>query len=355
MKVLVTAKNNAALRTETKLRKVKNSVAAYVKALRDIGHEVDWRRAEMDEDPTKYDVIIANMVPPLSMVADSAMPILKLLVRASERGVPFITSVDDYKTTGIPHRYYRLSVNPGLIIGKDFHAGRRGYEWASGNVSEFVDTCYKFSQLKPTTIACAFGFGSDTGCERLRERLGMNGDVVFLDPTSYIHHEYLPQPSYLRERIWSMSALAWHGKILSKYEWGWPGEYFTSARQTAIERAPGPAAFVPKKPITQPEIIKRYGQVWGAPLIPYSQTRDSGWWRDRWFTVPRSGAVLWADPADCTRLINFKRSPAEIEALTDAQLIQLSALQREEIDDWIWSRECLQHRLDELLIKACDK
>jgi hypothetical protein len=355
MKILCTAFNSAALTEATHRWHIRNAVGAYVAALRDLGHDVDWRRSTMDDADLvqtrrdQYDVIIANVVPPLSLVAIDWIPVVRLMNAATERGIPVIMSIDDWNTDNVTRRVERNGENPSLVLGKDFHAKRAGYEWAMADHDRYVRMCFDFAATKFPTLVCAYEFGTAEGFARLASRLP--GRVYQLDPTPYVHHNYYPQMPAKRDRVWVMSSLACHNKWLSEHEWKWPGEYYL----TVGEKWPPPPGWEIHPPIKQHDIIERYGQVWGVLLQPYKRMLSSGWWRDRWVTATRSGTVLYVDPADAGRLTdhNFRREIGDIENMSTEDLARLANRQREEIEDWLWTKERLQRELSLVLELEC--
>lgn len=345
MNILVTAMNPAALRVETSRWKVKNAVGAYVRALMDLGHNVAWRAVSTDEDVSdgRYDVVIANVVPPLSLVAVHATPVLKAMTDANRAGIPVIMTIDDWNTDNVTRRVQRQGENPGLVLGKEFHSKKPGYDWAMADPQRYVNMCFEFAETSFTTLVCAFEFGTEEGLKRLTSKLP--GRAVRLDPTPYIEHEYKPGSDDARARMWVMSSLACHNEWLSQFDWEWPGEYFL----TTNPKHPSPFNVTP--PVKQHELLAHYGDVWGVVMPAYKRLMNSGWWRDRWFSAPRSGAVLFCDPSDLGKLSreNFARPLREVQSMTNEQLRVHSNAQREEIESFIWSKSELTRQISAVL------
>jgi hypothetical protein len=340
IRVLVTGTHHASMVPMTKRRGIQNAIGAYAAALDDIDNvKLEVRAPTIDEDVTQYDVVIVGVVPLMAIAANWLAPTVDLFARLYEARdkVKTILAIDDFKTPLPFMTSVTTLVRHDHIIQKPFHNNKPDIDYARSHQEKWKEGLYALQAAYDEpwfdTVYCAFEFGDDAEFNAMANRMPSRA-THRLDPTPYVYHDtFVPPTDKERERRWMMSALADHSKWLSKIDFAWPVDYYSSvkvknAEMNNVTVLPG---------VRQEEIIERYRSCWGALLVPYKNILGTGWWRDRWVTVPRSGAVLYVGEGDAGKLGKaFRLSVEEIETMEDADLAVLSASQRAEIEEWVW-------------------
>jgi len=356
MKILMTG--YTALQIGNPVRSIQkiNVPASIVKALRDAGHEVDWRKVTVGEDLSMYDVAWINLAPMNSLNGrHGAMGTLYTLAS----GLPCVGFFDDWQFNAVFNGARALKRDTTKMLYKHLFgpADARGTEAATHFSRKSVDEAIarieavdparakkisferyymldKDADVEPyekmliesaslllndrwaegmVPVCPMYGFG-DRSLVRKRMPKDM-GAIEALDPSPTIYellNEVAPAAPETKKRGWVLGALMPHDTWLDKKTISWPVE-IVGSRKLVRER--GGQRFD-----TEKEVLEFYNQHWGIMSPPYMHS-GSGWWRSRFMYAARVGSILLTEKGEANGLGSaYNVTLAQVEKMSDEEL-----------------------------------
>lgn len=361
MKILVSGFTPLQIATDRRTISKIDVPASVVQALRESGHEVEWRRVVVGEDLSSYDALWICLAPLNSLNGrQGAMGALYAL----SSGVPAVGFFDDWQFPTVFNGARSLVKNPDtlykhLLVGKDrgdepaTYYSREDAEAALARVraanpeaKSYIERYYmldKDDEIRPYAArllqaasdmlaarweagmvpACPMYAWGDRSLVRKRMPKAL-GPIEPLDPTSTIYpilQSVTPSPPEAKERAWVLGALMPHDTWLAKKNLEWPVKIIGSRK--LIRTLGG------ERLQTENDVLAFYNQHWGILSPPYPHA-GSGWWRSRFVYSARVGSVLFADKGEGRPLgPSHAMSAREIENLSDAELADLARAQQD--------------------------
>lgn len=363
MKVLMSGFTALQINSGNKTIQKINVPAAIVQALRESGHEVDWRKITPGEDLSSYDVLWINLAPLNSLNGrQGAMGALYAL----SSGVPCVGFFDDWQFNTVFNGARALVRKPTmlykhLLVGTE-HRGdegatyfsRKDIEAALERVREInpeaAKKCYieryymmdtdenvqpyekRLVQAATDLLAARWEAGMVPVCPMysfgdrsiVRKRMPKEvGPIEALDPTAPILPSLSPVtalPPQAKKKAWVLGALMPHDTWLEKKNPNWPVEIVGSRK--LIKKLGG------QRFDTEQDVLEFYNNHWGILSPPYPHA-GSGWWRSRFLYAAHVGSILVTDKGEGDPLGDaYKLTIDQVEKMTDAELHEAALAQR---------------------------
>lgn len=339
MKILITGMNKLQTHEDFFLRqqlKVVPSHYGLVRALRDMGHDVEQRVVTLGEDISHYDKVITFIHNP----AGFSGFIHNGLYAISQRP-DAIFAFDDWQIDSIfagiqklnEDRYRKYVVNQAKedldTIKKYDSDYTRAFEMIAAKQNKVLLSAYKGGDL-----SLLIDYPEDKLYRYLPvsynlNRAGSIGLDMFMDP--------------IKERRYNFSSLVQDKtkKWLKDINCGWPIDFYGS-RKDKQER------------LTEDKMVDVYAKDW-ACLMPGYYNSGSGWWRARPQQVADSGSILIGDFDELYVYYNnvglASLTPADIEMLNDKQLAEVAEAQRKALYEThdILNKDITKAELDAVL------
>jgi hypothetical protein len=343
VKILVTGMTTSQAGRQTQLG-IMNAVDLFVQALRDTGHEVDWRPPEVDDPQlASYDAVLVGLGATINFAAGHAWPAMWTIGNAKRLGVKLGTFVDDWRLFDIYPKMLYLIRNKDKLL-KPVLAERRGNEWIRERPEELQRVARAFVNNRwPPCLVPQFAWGRQD--DPRWDRWLPSRQRTFVDPSAYVPriHGLEPKAPEDRERVWVSAALE-NPKNLVKLNLQdrfstWP-----------LERLGSRAAGEPR--LQESEVIARYHQVWGVVSLPHNRISGLGWWRNRFVYAAQAGAILSAWPEELPALAGdpdvtgHGYLPSQLELMSTDQLVDVARRQANTIRFAQHSREYIQETVD---------
>lgn len=337
--------------------------AAIVQALRESGHDVDWRKITPGEDLSVYDVIWINLAPLNSLNGrQGAMGSLYAL----SSGVPCVGFFDDWQFNTVFNGARALVRKPAmlykhLLVGTE-HRGDEGatyfsradIEAALERIKEanpdaakkcYIERYYmmdtdenvkpyekRLVQAATDLLAARWEAGMVPVCPMysfgdrsiVRKRMPKEvGPIEALDPTAPILPSLSPVtalPPQSKKKAWVLGALMPHDTWLEKKNPSWPVEIVGSRK--LIKKLGG------QRFDTEKDVLEFYNNHWGILSPPYPHA-GSGWWRSRFLYAAHVGSVLVTDKGEGDPLGDaYKLTIADVEKMSESELHEAAMAQR---------------------------
>jgi len=361
--------------------------ASIAQALRELGHDVDWRKVTPGEDLSSYDVAWVNLAPLNSLNGrQGAMGALYTL----SYGIPCVGFFDDWQFNTVFNGARALIRKPEmlykhLLVGTE-HRGDEGATYFSRADIEaalervravnpdaarkcYIERYYMMDTdesiqpyekqlveaardliaprweagMVPVCPMYAFGDRSIVR-KRMPDELG---PIEALDPTSTIVPTLSPvtplNPA-LKKRAWVLGALMPHDTWLEKKNLTWPVEIVGSRK--LIKKLGG------QRFDTEKDVLEFYNQHWGILSPPYPHA-GSGWWRSRFLYAAHVGSILVTDKGEGDPLGDaYKLTIADVEKMSDADLINAVEAQRAALQPYIPEYSTFVDHCDRIIKRA---
>jgi hypothetical protein len=387
MKIIMTGFTALQINTERRTIQKIDVPALIVKALTDLGHEVDWRKVDPGEDLSSYDVAWVNLAPLNSLNGrQGAMGALYTL----SSGLPAVGFFDDWQfntvfngaramvrkpemlykhlLVGTEHRgdegatyFSRADIEAALerIKEKDPDAAKKCYieRYYMMDTDEAVKPYEKrlvqaatdmldrrwIAGMVPVCPMYAFGDRSI-----VRKRMPNEvGPIEALDPSSVTFDTLAavtPKPPTEKQRAWVLGALMPHDEWLAKKNPSWPVEIIGSRK--LIRKLGG------QRLDTELDVLNFYNERWGILSPPYPHA-GSGWWRSRFLYAARIGSILVTDKGEGNPLGDaYKISISDIEKMSDQQLIDTAAAQAAALRPYIGTYDAFKDHCQRIVERA---
>jgi hypothetical protein len=370
MKVLMSGFTALQINTEKRTIQKIDVPASIAKALRESGHEVDWRKITPGEDLSSYDVLWINLAPLNSLNGrQGAMGALYAL----SSGIPCVGFFDDWQFNTVFNGARALIRKPAmlykhLLVGTE-HRGEEGATYFSrADIEAAVERirevnpdaakkCYieryymmdNDENIKPwekrlvqaatdlvakrweagmVPVCPMYGFGDRSIVrKRMPDELG---PIEALDPTSTIIPTLQPviaKPAAEKKRAWVLGALMPHDTWLERKSPEWPVEIVGSRK--LIKKLGG------QRFDTEQDVLEFYNHHWGILSPPYPHA-GSGWWRSRFLYAAHVGSILVTDKGEGDPLGDaYKLKITDVEKMSDSELAAAALAQQDALRPYI--------------------
>lgn len=387
MKVLMTGFTALQINTDKRTIQKIDVPASIAQALRESGHDVDWRKVTPGEDLSSYDVMWVNLAPLNSLNGrQGAMGALYAL----SYGTPTVGFFDDWQFNTVFNGARALIRKPEmlykhLLVGTE-HRGEEGATYFSRADVEaalervravnpdaakkcYIERYYMMDNdetVKPyekqlveaardlledrwsagmVPVCPMYAFG-DRSIVRKRMPDAL-GPIEALDPTSTIVPTLKPvvplNPS-LKMRAWVLGALMPHDTWLEKKNLTWPVEIVGSRK---LIRKLGGQRFD-----TEQDVLEFYNKHWGILSPPYPHA-GSGWWRSRFLYAAHVGSILVTDKGEGDPLGDaYKLTIADVEKMSDGELVAAVEAQRAALQPYIPSYSSFVDHCNRIIERA---
>ncbi len=370
MKVLMSGFTALQINTEKRTIQKIDVPASIAQALRESGHEVDWRKITPGEDLSSYDVLWINLAPLNSLNGrQGAMGALYAL----SSGIPCVGFFDDWQTNTVFNGARALIRKPEmlykhLLVGTE-HRGDEGATYFSREDIEealarikvvnpdaarkcYIERYYMMDNdenIKPfekrlveaarDLLADRWAAGMVPVCPMysfgdrsiVRKRMPAEvGPIEALDPTATVLPSLAgihPAPAEEKKRAWVLGALMPHDTWLEKKNPSWPVEIVGSRK--LIKKLGG------QRFDTEKDVVEFYNNHWGILSPPYPHA-GSGWWRSRFLYAAHIGSILVTDKGEGDPLGDaYKLTIADVEAMSHDELVAAAQAQRDALAPYI--------------------
>jgi hypothetical protein len=370
MKVLMSGFTALQINTEKRTIQKIDVPASIAQALRESGHEVDWRKITPGEDLSSYDVLWINLAPLNSLNGrQGAMGALYAL----SSGIPCVGFFDDWQFNTVFNGARALIRKPAmlykhLLVGTE-HRGEEGatyfsradIEAAVERIKEvnpaaakkcYIERYYMMDtdeNIKPwekrlvqaatdlvakrweagmVPVCPMYGFGDRSIVrKRMPDELG---PIEALDPTSTIIPTLQPviaKPAAEKKRAWVLGALMPHDTWLERKSPDWPVEIVGSRK--LIKKLGG------QRFDTEQDVLEFYNHHWGILSPPYPHA-GSGWWRSRFLYAAHVGSILVTDKGEGDPLGDaYKLTISDVEKMSDSELAAAAIAQQDALRPYI--------------------
>ena len=310
---------------------------AFARAAREAGYEVEHRITDLGEDLSKYDSVIVFIMSLLSVTTSYALGALWALATREDAVIVIDdwqveTMINQFKTAARRPDHYLYSSTVLSAVkrpGVDLIRKRGKLRTTIFNVVEALSKTWEPHPV----LAPVFPWGD---IEKLR--LPTKRPIAF-DPSPVVQLNLLAVhhvPDSRREKRWVLASLFDQRRWLESQAFSWPVTVYGQPKH-GNERLP------------EPEVIKRYGSLWGVLSHPYGHT-GSGWWRQRFLHALHTGAVMYGDEAELGQIGPEVFVPlAEIEKRSWRALRQLADHQAAVITRQLWTCERFTKFIKELV------
>lgn len=387
MKVLMSGFTALQINTDKRTIQKIDVPASIAQALRELGHDVDWRKVTPGEDLSSYDVIWINLAPLNSLNGrQGAMGALYAL----SSGIPCVGFFDDWQFNTVFNGARALIRKPTmlykhLLVGTE-HRGDEGATYFSRADVEaalervkavnpdaakkcYIERYYMMDTdenvqpyekqlveaardlleerwkagMVPVCPMYAFGDRSIVR-KRMPDALG---PIEALDPTSTVVptlSPVVPLNPTVKKRSWVLGALMPHDTWLEKKNLTWPVEIVGSRK---LIRKLGGQRFD-----TEKDVLEFYNQHWGILSPPYPHA-GSGWWRSRFLYAAHVGSILVTDKGEGDPLgAAYKLTIADVEKMSDLELIAAVEAQRAALKPYIPDYSAFVAHCDRIIKRA---
>jgi hypothetical protein len=370
MKVLMSGFTALQINTEKRTIQKIDVPASIAQALRESGHDVDWRKITPGEDLSSYDVLWINLAPLNSLNGrQGAMGALYAL----SSGIPCVGFFDDWQFNTVFNGARALIRKPQmlykhLLVGTE-HRGDEGATYFSrADIEaalerirqvnpEAAKKCYieryymmdndenikpwekRLVQAATDLIDTRWAAGMVPVCpmysfgDRSIVRKRMPSDVGLieaLDPTATVvptMQGVTELAATEKKRAWVLGALMPHDGWLERKSLTWPVEIVGSRK--LIKKLGG------QRFDTEKDVLEFYNNHWGILSPPYPHA-GSGWWRSRFLYAAHVGSILVTDKGEGDPLGDpYKLKIADVEKMSTDQLAEAALAQRNALAPYI--------------------
>jgi hypothetical protein len=385
MKILMSGFTALQINTDRRTIQKIDVPASVAQALRESGHEVDWRKITPGEDLSSCDVLWINMAPLNSLNGrQGAMGSLYALAS----GKPAVAFFDDWQFSAVFNGARALGRHPKMLY-KYLLTGERGDEPAThfskadaeaaylraitanpaavGKVyidryysldndetvqpyeGMLVESAKNFLQKRWATgmvAACPmYGFGNRA---LVRKRMPAEmGPIEALDPSSTIYNildTVEPSDPSEKQRAWVLGALMPHDTWLEKKSPSWPVEIVGSRK--LIRKFGG------QRLQTESDVLAFYNNYWGILSPPYPHA-GSGWWRSRFMYAARVGSILVTDKGEGDPLgPAYKLTIKQVESMSDSELAAAAKAQSDALRPYMPSYDSFVDHCNRIVNRA---
>lgn len=387
MKILMTGFTALQINTDRRTIQKIDVPALIAKAMRDNGHEVDWRKVNPGEDLSSYDAAWINLAPLNSLNGrQGAMGALYAL----SSGLPSVGFFDDWQFNTVFNGAKAMVKKPEmlykhLLVGTEYRGDESATHFSRASIDEamarieardpeaarkcYIERYYMMDSdesVKPwekrlwqaaadmldarwtagmVPVCPMYSFGDRS---IVRKRMpSVVGAIEALDPTSVtfdIVNAVTPAPAEEKERAWVLGALMPHDEWLTKKGPEWPVEFVGSRK---LVRTLGGHRLD-----TEQDVLEFYNTRWGILSPPYPHA-GSGWWRSRFLYAAHVGSILVTDKGEGDPLGDaYKLTIKDVEKMSDAELAGAVEAQRQALRPHIGTYSQFSDHVERIIQRA---
>lgn len=387
IKIIVTGFTALQINTEKRTIQKIDVPASIVKALREAGHDVDWRKVTPGEDLSSYDVAWVNLAPLNSLNGrQGAMGALYTL----SSGLPCVGFFDDWQFNTVFNGARALIRKPEmlykhLLVGTE-HRGDEGATYFSrADIEAAVERvrevnpaaakkCYieryymmdndeniqpyekRLVEASRDLIADRWAAGMVPVCPMysfgdrsiVRKRMpDAVGPIEALDPTSTVIPTLQPVTALHpteKKRAWVLGALMPHDTWLERKNPDWQVEIVGSRK--LIKKLGG------QRFAAEQDVLEFYNKHWGILSPPYPHA-GSGWWRSRFLYAAHVGSILVTDKGEGDPLGDaYKLKISDVEKMSDTELHETAMAQRAALAPYLPEYSAFVEHCDRIIKRA---
>jgi hypothetical protein len=294
--------------------------AAFVKTLREAGHEVEWRKVWCkEEDFSNYDLMIACVAPATSPNATSGLGVMKAMNQIKN----IIVFYDDWKLSDVGGAFKVLSEKGEKQFRKTWSNGNSFYhdeiEDIIASKEDIMKVAKDLTERGRSTwkILCPmFEWGNKDIITKFIPWLTKE-NFNYIDPTpAVIDLNMIPQPSQI-EKAWVIASISDQTRWIKKQGIKWPVHYY-GCRKLKCERLK-----------TEKDVFQKYSEHYGV-LSPAYPSSGSGWFRARYVYAALANAYLWCGDKDAEILGQpYQIPPSLVELYNEQELVELANNQKD--------------------------
>lgn len=303
-----------------------------VRALTELGHEVDWRPVKAGEElKDRYDFALVGLS---SIIAFSAHYRFGAIWAASQ--LPTLHFHDDWGF----QRYWSNYRVPTASMRRQ---GMDDFTWNELQTTIKERPWFEVFIQKWTAdirrgdvdlLTCMYEFGS----EQHMRTLWPCRDFYRWDPSPRMV-PMVPQACEKR-RMWVCATLSNQDEWVDKRKYDWPVYRFYKAVGMSFNER-----------LSEEDLFKRhFAPNWGALVYRQARLLHGGFWRPRHHLAMWAGMVQWGEAAEVWNIgPTWRTMLSEIEKLDDSGLQELAATQAADFTGhWRTPSECLTHLKQEI-------
>lgn len=298
--------------------------AAFVNTLRKYGHDVEWRKVELNEnDFSMYDVAIICVAPITSSNSSQGLGALKALNRAKKAVIFY----DDWKLKEVNASWKAVLKQGKKQFHKKWGNGMNFYknptDEIEANADELlivINDLFTKGREKWKILCPMFEWGNKGIIDNKSIAFLTKENFNYIDPTpAVINMDRSIGSGESKVKQWCIASIADHTPWIKKQHLKWPVNYY-GCRKLKCERLK-----------TEEDVYNLYKIHWGVLSPEYPQS-GSGWFRARFIYAALAHSVLWCGKKDAQALgLSYQMEPALIELHTEAELSELADKQADEL------------------------
>lgn len=325
MRILITGFTGVQTNTGGSQLEMISNLRSLVEGLKMAGHDVDWRYVCPGEDLSVYEKIIVSINGTGSWVSPFALGALYAMGSRPDA----LLTCDDWQI----HKAFTSSVEKELgtlwnpKLGRHFHAEAIGDESIKKAIDSAVEELCYIHHRKMLVPSFMRGDLSLLG-------LGAPNAVKY-DPSPFMDiYEYNPLAD--KAKMWVSAGLAPKDSWFKKQPFSWEVEFY------GIRKLGQPR-------VKEAMLAQIYSERWGVISPPHPHA-GSGWFRVRFYMAAQAGCVVYCSDAE-GKVIgeSYRKTLDVIEAMSEKELAELAAKQKEELESNLWSKETLSNFLDNFI------
>lgn len=308
-------------------------------ALRHLGHYVERRKVDPDEDlRAQFDCAVVAVY---DYRGTSATAQKFNTIRAA-LDLPHVLAWDDWNAKSI----FNSLKNPKDFWALGLHQNDAKVErqvdklHEDGKASAANELVYRWLLSVPKMLCCSFNWGDHDKLKAAHDF----GELCCWDPSPWVRgmHGF---PVALKQRHWALASLWNHDDWIDELNPSW-----IVGKQAKPWKGRG-------WQLEESEIVQDlYAHSWGVLSPPYAQLAGSGWWRNRFVFAQDAGCVIYADPSEVAPALgdtsHFYWELDQIECMPDSGLHEVAEKQAEELRGWELPANDSAKRLEEFVLSV---
>lgn len=317
MKILLTG-TTYGQSTGFKKYSIMTGIVCLTKALKEMGHEVDYKVVRADTNLDEYDKVFVALYTASSLASSGYLNCMRVLVERPDA----ITLADDFNTKPIFKEYKAFNENPEKLFRPFTEKLFTDYDVIYNNYkNKILDKMANFNHKIMATI---LGKGD-------LSELGMPTDLVIpYDPTSYMQR--YEKQDVIKEKKWLLATLSNNDAWLAKQKFSWPVQVFSS-----------------KNKIPEPDLMYYYNKCLGV-ISQKHAINKTGWWRPRFIFAMDAGSILYCQPDEAACYGDaYKITKEQIEQGSELDHKNIIEAQAECLNSLIWTKDRLHKEIENVI------
>lgn len=314
--------------------------AAFVKHLREMGHDVEWRKIWCkEEDFSKYDLMIACVAPITSSNASNGLGAMKAMNRIKN----VIVFYDDWKLGEIRNSFKAILRLKEKQFNKKWSNGMPFYKDILNDILNSKEDIFETAKNLSTEgksswkVLCPmFNWGNKSFINGMIPWMTAY-NFNYIDPTPAVIDLNLTPKSPTKVKRWAIASISDQTKWIEKQGLKWPYDYY-GCRKLKCERLK-----------TEEDVFEKYAEHYGV-LSPAYPSSGSGWFRARYVYAALANSVLWCGEKDARQLGQpYEMHPQLVELHNEQELVELAQKQKECLFKHIMTMEEFREKLSQII------